>query len=134
MLSGCDFFIILWGELQYYEFSHMYVALNNDFPYSFATDIMSLKLVLFLYKVIYYSLCHAEMAYSRSKHVLHQTGTVNVKSIFTCLFCNICKKTYDDTNCSSFPLSKYHSALTKWTGTSDLMKLRETFILGEVWS
>lgn len=109
------FFIILRGELQYYEFSHMYVALNNDFPYSFATDIMSLKLVLFLHKVLYCSLRHAEMACSQSKHVLHQTGTVNVKSqsIFTCLFCNICKKIYDDTNCSSFPLSKYHSARSK---------------------
>lgn len=35
MLSGCDFFIILRGELQYYEFSHMYVALNNDFSLFF---------------------------------------------------------------------------------------------------
>lgn len=122
-----NFFIIL-EEGKYNimsSFTSMWPWIMIIFPYFFAIDIMSFKLVLFLYNVIYYSLCHAGTAYSWSKHMLHQTGTVDVKSknIFTCLFCNICKKKYDGKNFSSFPLSKYHSACSTWTGTSDLMKL-----------
>lgn len=136
MLKGCEFFIILQGE-NYNIMSSptcmwpWLMTLSSFFCY-WHNDFWAFFLFVKCHILQFLSGRNGLLM----KHTLHQCDTVDVKSqnIFTCLFRNICKKINHDTNFSSFPLSKYHSACCKWTDASDLMKLRETFILTEEWS